>query len=401
MSRLRQERQYVALIVALALVAAACGGSPNAEPASAPDTEEYPDAIVRELERRANEPRPVERSALPPRHLKVDRFPEALVDRNQIVSGGPPADGIRSIDDPTFAPVAEVDWLEDNEPVLTLTIGDDVRAYPYQIMIWHEIVNDTFGDRPVVVTYCPLCNSGVAFDRVLDGRVLDFGTSGALYRSALVMYDRQTESFWTHFDGRAVIGDLIGTSLDLIPLASVSWKDFREAHPDGLVLGPASSPRPYGRNPYGAYDQGDNPLPGFFTGEVDERAPAMGRVVGLQVDDAEVAVSLDRLSRDGVVHLSVEGRPVVVWHLPGTASALNAPRVADGDDVGATGAFFTDLRFERNGQHFVDDRTGSTWNILGMATDGELAGTTLDPVIHLDTFWFAWSSYHPDTDVID
>ena len=139
-------------------------------------------------------------------------FPPPLVDVSRIRSGGPPPDGIPPIEDPKFDIASGVDWLEETEPVLFVEVDGDARAYPLQVMTWHEIVNDTFGEIPVTVSYCPLCNSALAYDRRLEGRVLDFGTSGRLFNSSLVMYDRQTESLWTHFDGRAVVGALTGPS---------------------------------------------------------------------------------------------------------------------------------------------------------------------------------------------
>lgn len=407
-------------LAVLGLVALACSTAPAApsasrpEPASGPEpssttaaAEEYPDAIVRHLRRLANEPRPVANSAMPPRHLDANRFPISLVERTRIVSGGPPPDGIPAIDQPVFQPAASVDWLEDGEAVLALRVGDAVRAYPVQVMVWHEIVNDSLAGVPVTVTYCPLCNSALAYDRRVDGRVLDFGTSGALYQSALVMYDRQTESLWTHFDGRAVVGTLVGAQLEFLPVSTVSWRDFRRAHPTAAVLTrDTGHDRPYGRNPYVGYDQSDGPLTGFFSGDVDAREAAMTRVVGVHRGGDSIAVVTERLADAGVVEATVDGRRITLWHAPGTSSALQAREVAGGDDVGATGVFAAEhggrvLRFTRHGARFVDDRTGTTWNILGEAVAGPLAGERLRPVPHVDTFWFAWSTYRPGTVVLD
>lgn len=402
------------LVVTAALLATACSGagagpspsapSPGVARGTPPAVEDYPDLMTRRLRVMASEPRPVELSAIPPRHLDEQTFPVSLVDRERIVSGGPPPDGIPSIDDPKFAPARLVDWVADDEAVLVLQAGDSVRAYPAQVMIWHEIVNDVVGGVPVAVTYCPLCNSGLAFERRAGGRVLEFGTSGALYQSALVMYDRQTESLWTHFDGRAVIGTLVGSELPLLPLSTVPWRELVAAHPEAPVLTrDTGHARPYGRNPYAGYDRGDGPLTGFFTGDPDARVRAMARVVGIHAGGDSVAVTSETLARSGVVTAVLDGRPVTIWHAPGTASALHRPRVADGDDVGASGVFYADRvtdgrpappRFERAGNSFVDER-GGTWNLLGEAVDGPLRGARLEPVPHVDTFWFAWSTYRP------
>ncbi|MEL7155431.1 MAG: DUF3179 domain-containing protein [Actinomycetota bacterium] len=414
----RRSAAPAVLVVGVALVAAACSGpstgsldvdAPNAgAPSStAPSTtiEDYPDAQTRALDRLMRAPRPVPRSALPPRHFDTERFPESLVDRSLIVSGGVAPDAIASVDEPSFEAAGAVDWLDDDEAVLAIEIGDEARAYPIQVMIFHEIVNDTIGDTPVAVTYCPLCNSGVAFDRRVGGRLFDFGTSGSLYQSALVMYDRQTESLWTHFDGRAVVGDRIGDRLTLLPVATVGWDDFRRAHPDGLVLARPDPDVPYGRNPYGSYDSADGPVAGFFRGAVDDRLAPMARVVGVQVDGAEIAVPLDRLRRERLVTIEIGERQVVVAWQAGTTSALDRNRVDEGVDVGATGVFWTDRELvapaEGSEAAIVDPATGEQWTILGTGLAG--ADGTMPPPLpaaaHLDTFWFAWSTYHPSTDL--
>jgi hypothetical protein len=177
-----------ALVVATALLATACSApvSERAAPAEERTTttfEDYPDAITRWVRRMASEPRPVEPSAMPPRHLDAETFPVSLVPRERIVWGGVAPDAIPAIDDPDFEQASSVDWLDDREAVLVLQHEGEPRAYPIQVLMWHEIVNDEVDGRPVAVTYCPLCNSGVAFDRTVDGRTLDFGTSGSLYLS--------------------------------------------------------------------------------------------------------------------------------------------------------------------------------------------------------------------------
>jgi len=335
-----------------------------------------------------------------------DGTPAPLVEFDEIRSGGPPPDGIPPVDDPTFLGVADVDFLADHEPVLALEIDGDARAYPVQIMTWHEIANDTVGGVPVAVSYCPLCNSAVAYDRRLDDRVLDFGTSGLLYNSALVMYDRQTETLWSHFTGEGIIGELTGTDLDVFPLATVSWQTFREANPDGVVLSRDTGfSRDYGRNPYPGYDDVDG-IPFLFQGEVDGRYTALTRIVGIEDGDDAVGIPLADLREARVITGSIGGRPLVAWWAAGTASALESERIVDGVDVGATGVFVpeadgTPLTFSAAGDGtFTDTETGSTWNLLGEAVAGDLAGSRLEPYVHVDTFWFAWSTFRPDTEIV-
>lgn len=419
-------RRSIALVVAAGLAASACSGSGSGsgveEPAAAGSSaanrststtiENYPDAQTRALANRARERRPVPNSALPPRHLEPERHPQSLVDRFAIVSGGPPPDGIPSIDAPSFVPVDAVDWLASEEPVAVLTIGDTTRIYPTQILIWHEIVNDEIDGQAITMTYCPLCNSVVAFTSTVTGPdgetlTLDFGTSGALYQSALVMYDRQTESLWTHFDGRAVIGDLMGSELPILPAAMVSWADAAEANPEARVLDRPTgrAARPYGTAPYPNYETAD-PSPGYLSESVDDRLEEKQRVVGVEAGGRRLAIDRRALANDGVVTFELDGRELVALFEPGTTSALDGEAIAGGLDVGAVGVFDAslddrELSFEPGPSGAPTDReTGSTWSVLGRATAGPLAGRRLEPVAHIDTFWFAWARYHPDTDVL-
>lgn len=332
-------------------------------------------------------------------------LPAPAVPIMDLRSGGPPPDGIPSIDEPRFVPAGTVDFLADAEPVLVIEVDGEARAYPVQILIWHEIVNDTVAGVPIAVTYCPLCNSAVAFERRVGDRVLEFGTSGLLWRSALVMYDRQTETLWSHFTGEAIVGVLTGTLLETFPVATVPWSVWRDAHPDGLVLSrDTGHDRSYGRNPYPGYDDVTSD-PFLFEGEVDGRYTAMTRVVGIELEGRAVAVPLAELRERRVAPVEVDGQPLVVWWVAGTASALDAEEVARGADVGATGAFVPmaggqELTFRASGQGFVDDQTGSTWDLLGRAVAGPLGGVELTAVPHVDTFWFAWSTFRPDTLVV-
>ena len=330
-----------------------------------------------------------------------------LIEPDLIRSGGPPPDGIPAINAPVFAPATEIDFLADNEAVLALEINGDARAYPLQIMTWHELVNDTVGGVPVTISYCPLCNSSVAYDRNAAGRILDFGTSGMLYQSSMIMYDRQTQSLWTHFDGLAVIGELIGTQLDFWPMAIVSWAAWRDAYPDGLVLTRETGyHRSYGRNPYAGYETSSGLLsPSFQSTDIDERLPAKERVVGIRSAGDAVAVRHAHLEDSGVVEVDLAGVPLVVWNLPGASSALDAPELSNGLDVGSSGVFERQLdgqllSFTRSGNGFRDTETGSTWNLFGEATAGELAGSRLRAREFVDTFWFAWGTFEPESRIV-
>src|SRR5262249_3819914 len=206
----------------------------------------------------------------------------------QIRSGGPRKDGIPSIDMPSFERLnsgAASGWatrIGNVEPVISLVIGGDARAYPLSVLIWHEIVNDVVGGTPGIVTYCPLCNAALVFERTVENRVLDFGTTGKLRNSDLVMYDRQTESWWQQFGGDAIAGVMSGKHLRLVPSRLESFAPLRQLFPDGQVLIP-NNPRMrnYGTNPYAGYDaSGQKPF--LYDGSMPDGIDPMERVVAVE-----------------------------------------------------------------------------------------------------------------------
>ncbi|MGB3829077.1 MAG: DUF3179 domain-containing protein [Ornithinimicrobium sp.] len=332
-------------------------------------------------------------------------FPEPLIDPDQVRSGGPPPDGIPPIDEPSFETASQVDWLTAEEPVLSLTVGEDTRAYPLRVMTWHEIVNDTVGGKPLAVTYCPLCNSGVAFEREVGGEVTTFGTSGRLYQDNLVMYDRQSESLWPQLTGQASIGVRTGEQLTAIPIGTVPWSDFAAANPEAMVLSQDTGfDRPYGQNPYVGYDQSDGDVLFDLGSDLDSRLLIKERVIGVSGASSNVAYVRAALVGEDPVEVDLGGQAVVLWHLPGQNSALDTAEISEGNDVGTVGVFTPEadgraLTFERRGDAFVDLETQSTWDVLGNAVEGPLEGESLAPVTHLDTFWFSWVLFHPDTTV--
>lgn len=291
-------------------------------------------------------------------------FSKKSIDYSEILSGGPPRDGIPSIDNPKFAALAEVKSLTGTEPVIGLEIEGDARAYPLQILIWHEIVNDTVGGMPVSVTYCPLCNSAIVFDRRLDGKVFDFGTTGKLRNSDLVMYDRQTESWWQQFTGQAIVGELTGKELRTIPARLESFDNFKARHPDGQVLVPNNKDmRAYGRNPYVGYDSSTRPF--LYSGDLPKDINPMARVVVVKADGKANAVTLDLLRKKGEVKV---GDISLKWQ-KGQNSALDASRIADSRDVGNV----TAQRKSANGK---------------------------EDVVYDVTFAFVFHAFHPERPII-
>jgi hypothetical protein len=337
------------------------------------------------------------------RGWKTD-FSKASIPLSEIQSGGPPRDGIPPIDEPKFiTPTEAGDWLKDQEPVIAFALTDDARAYPLQILIWHEIVDDEVGGVPVAITFCPLCNTAIAFDRRVDGQTLRFGTSGNLRRSDLVMWsDDPGETWWQQITGDALVGDLVGRHLTPLPAEIVSFADFRAAYPEGRILSrDTGHPRGYGTNPYVGYDN-INSSPFLYTGPRDGRLAPMERVVTVELGSEAAAYPFSRLAQVRVVNDVVGGTPLVVFHHGGTVSALDGPVIAASRDVGAAavldrGVEGSVLTFSWGSGGYIDDQTSSTWDILGRATAGPLAGHRLRPLISANHFWFAWSVFKPET----
>jgi len=293
-------------------------------------------------------------------------FSKATVDFTTIFSGGPPKDGIPSIDAPRFERAVDISWLEDPEPVIRLEAAGMIKAYPLQILIWHEIVNDRIGNVPVAVTYCPLCNASIAFDRRLDGEVLDFGTTGLLRNSDLVMYDRQSESWWQQFTGEAIVGARAGRELKMLPSRVMSFAAFRKDHPEADVLArPVPARRDYGRNPYVGYDSRSAPYP-LYQGDLPSSINPMARVVLVHANGSLYAATLEHVRTSGSVALSEE---IVLRWSGEQASILDESETANGRAVGAVEAI-------------------------------RKSGSSETPLVHDVTFAFTVHAFHPDLPIL-
>jgi hypothetical protein len=252
----------------------------------------------------------------------------------------------------------------------------------------------------VAVTFCPLCNAAIVFDRVVDGETLRFGVSGNLRNSDLIMWDNKTLSWWQQLTGEAIVGDLAGTRLDILPAFLVSWGDFKAAYPEGVVLSPGG--RGYGRNPYPNYDSTDDPF--LFTGSLDPRLPATERVLAYFSSDVAVAYPFPAIAEEGVIEDELDGRAMVIFYQPGQVSALDASTIADSREVGSAAMFSPVLEdrrltFRYEDGTITDRETGSEWDVFGRAVAGELAGAELEPILAHSHFWFAWAAFRPETRV--
>ena len=274
----------------------------------------------------------------------------SLVPAKEIRHGGPPRDGIPALDQPRFIPAASASYLKPDDRVLGMELNGIVKAYPIRILDWHEIANDDFNGQPVVVTYCPLCGTGMAFSAQIGESRTTFGVSGLLYNSDVLLYDRQTDSLWSQLLGKAITGPLKGTELTLIPLRHTTWRAWKSEHPDTLVLSVRTG---YSRNylgtAYRGYDESGSLI--FPVSHRDRRYHPKEQVVGIELDGEFKAYPFVELARtSGVIHDTVNGRTIKV-----VFDAENASAVA----------------FDAAGK--------------------ELPSVT--------GFWFAWVAFHPDTEV--
>jgi hypothetical protein len=329
------------------------------------------------------------------------KFQDGVFD--EIISGGVPRDGIPPIDDPQFETVeAAWSWLQPQSPVVAVQRDGIARAYPLAILTRHEIVNDQFGAVPVAVTFCPLCNSAVVFDRRVNGETLRFGVSGLLRHSDLVMWDDKTQSWWQQLSGEGIVGYYTGTQLEVYASQVVGFGAFAEQYPDGQVLSPGQ--RSYEINPYTGYDSSDDPF--LFAGEPDDRLFATARVLAGLVAGEPIAYPFEVLAVDRVINDTVDGHDVVAFWQPGAASALDQSLIDNSRDVGMAALYDRRLDDDQRLTFFVDDsgtirdeQTQSAWNVFGTATAGELSGSQLRQERAGPYFWFAWAAFYPDTRV--
>lgn len=336
-------------------------------------------------------------------------FSRHAVPLDEFVGGGPPKDGIPSIDEPKFVSAEDADgFLATREPVAVVEVNGEVRGYPIQILTWHEIVNDEIAGQPVAVTYCPLCNSTVAFRREVDGKAVEFGTTGMLRDSDLVMYDRETESWWQQITAEAVVGQLTGERLEVLPSQVLSWQEFQRLHPDAEVLSRDTGfGRDYGANPYTAYESDPSSHPFLFQGEPDRSLPPKERVAAVKTGDRSAVVyPFSLLRREAPINDEIAGEPAVVLFDPEVASALDSFQVSSGRSVGAAAVFSREvdgrtLTFAAGPERgtFRDLETGSRWDLRGRATAGPLRGKRLEQIPHDDQFWFALAAFYPRAEI--
>lgn len=273
---------------------------------------------------------------------------------NEIVSGGPPKDGIPPIDNPKFFSVSEAEkFYSDSEPGIAVEIDGVKRFYPFQILVWHEIVNDTVDGKRILITYCPLCLTAIVFDPVVNGDRVEFGTSGKLWNSNLLMYDRKTNSLWSQVLGEAVVGEMTGTKLKVLPSDIMRFGTWKELNPKGQVLSrDTGATRFYGRDPYGDYYT--TPGTYFPVGKKDDRLSDKDFVLGIMVNNKAKAYWTESIKKVGAVEDRFEGKTIIIRY----DKDIDAVRI-----------------FEKK-------------------PDG-----TLERINPFGAFWFSWVAAHPDTEL--
>lgn len=271
----------------------------------------------------------------------------ATIPPDQIISGGVPRDGIPALTLPTFVSIPEVRYLGPDDQVVSVTIGEETRAYPLRILAWHEIVNDTFGRTPVAVTYCPLCGTAMVFDRIYKGQLLSFGVSGLLYESDVLMYDRQTGSLWSQLGMVAISGRYVGTQLRWLSSEQMTWKAWREKYPKGRVLSTDSGGMDYSREAYAEYEQSGRPMFPVSTHRRDLKSKDW--VAGIIIDGQAKAYRLRSLPNNEFVEDEFAGTPLRI-------------------------------RYDRKARSFVAERRD-----------------TAERLPSVQAYWFAWQAFYPDT----
>ncbi|WP_316504724.1 DUF3179 domain-containing protein [Nitrosopumilus sp.] len=312
-----------------------------------------------------------------------------LIPLDKIKGGGPPKDGIPSIDNPVFANADNSQFMSNSDTVIGLELNGEAKAYPLFILVWHEIVNDEVGGVPVSVTYCPLCYTNQVFERIINGQTVEFGTSGKLYNSNLLMYDRLTESYWSQALGMAVKGKLTGYKLNLVPFDVITWGDWQTLHPDTLILTTDTGHiRSYATDPYGNYYT--EPRIMFPVEHRDDRMHPKEIVLGFNQNGIYKAYKQNDVESDVVINDFVDDTPVMLVSLFSQNSRA-FERTVDG--------LVLDFGYVEN--KIIDKQTNSEWNYDGLSISGQHKGKQLERLPMEPGFWFEWVAFHPETLVYD
>lgn len=325
-----------------------------------------------------------------------------------------PRNTFPAIDYPNFIGKTEgLNSFFKHEPVISVYIKGEAKAYPLNMLTMHEISNDSLGGIPILPTYCPLCNSSMVYDRRLTHKgkeyLLDFEVSGMLRNSDMIMADKQTETWWQQLMGTGLVGVLAGADLTIIPSMVISVNDFFERYPKGKILSPktgTNAQSSYGKNPYVNYDSKDNlPYDMYFDLEkLDSRLLPMERIIDIKGTDGYKIYPFSIIAKKGVINDVYSGKNIVIFYKEGTVSVLDSKDISKSKAIGSATVFSSILEgkhliFKKKNGVFIDTKTKSVWDITGRCIDGKLKGKILIPEAHSNHFAFAWLTFHPESEI--
>lgn len=328
-------------------------------------------------------------------------FQKKQIQFSDILSGGPPRDGIPPIYKPSFESITEAStWLPDSEPVLVFQKGKEARAYPYRILIWHEIVNDVYQGQSFIVTFCPLCNSAIIFNTHFQGQNHLFGVSGKLRNSDMIMWDHTTESWWQQMTGQAVVGDATGTQLEMLPSPAISFGTYKSIFSQGKVLSQNTSFfRSYGNNPYADYENSAHPF--LMKGKIDGRLPALSRVIGIEWKREFYILPLFEIANKKWGRLPIkDGKQLIFFNLSLANAALDRrsiknSKLIDHVTIWEPPANEEEIEFYWDKNTLKDKTKQLSWNALGQGLRNGKSVEQLKPVHFGVHFSFAWLAFHP------
>lgn len=320
---------------------------------------------------------------------------EWLIPESEILDGGPGKNGIPSIDEPNFTQATEVNFLSDAALVVAINYGDEARAYPHQILDWHEIVNDKIQDVSLALTYCPLTGTGIGWDRNLDGKETTFGVSGLLFNTNLIPYDRASGSNWSQMKHECVHGPLAGTKINILHVVEMSFGSFKKMYPNGRVMNEDTGfNRTYGDYPYGDYRTNEQVI--FPISNEDNRLPKKKRVLGLVLEGKVKAYTFDHFPGNAITMKQdqVGNRPVLIVGSE-TQNFLTAYYIDKGEET-------LEMTLVTNNLPIImKDQFGNSYDLFGNVVAGPELGTRLEAPLNYIGYWFSWASFNEEVEVFE
>lgn len=321
-----------------------------------------------------------------------------LIPIDQVLDGGPGRDGIPSIDNPDFISVDAVNFLTDDDLVVGIKLGNDVKAYPHDILDWHEIINDKVDSKELALVYCPLTGTGMAWNRMLNGSLTTFGVSGLLYNANIIPYDRKTGSNWSQMRMECVNGDLIGSTPEAMMVLETSWATWKKWFPNSQVVSPETGfNRAYGVYPYGDYRTNHDNLI-FPVEKLDERLPSKQRTHGIIINGKAKGYNLqDFGSETRLIEDEFEGVPLVIVGNESLNFVVSFERKA------SDGTVLNFTLIEENGTSILKDQLGNVYDIFGYKVDesGNTGTERLTPTVSMMGYWFAWGTFYTDLELFE